>query len=236
MYAKGHLLYGLNATKEAIRDTGEFILVEGYTDLLSLYQAGRKKKKRGRSLGTALTPHQVALAARFASRAVVNYDGDAAGRTAAFRAVPLFFEKGVETRVIVLPENLDPDGFLKKKGADAYEALYSQAVSGLKFVIDSASRGKRLEIAEVKTRVLRTVMDAVEAVTDPIIRSEYLRSISGELGVDETLLRSLSRGKPADAPAAAVGTFAGENACSSFFWRIAPIGRCFRDLQEETGG
>lgn len=205
LYAKGHLLYGLNATKEAIRDTGEFILVEGYTDLLSLYQAGRKNVVA--SLGTALTPHQVALAARFASRAVVNYDGDAAGRTAAFRAVPLFFEKGVETRVIVLPENLDPDGFLKKKGADAYEALYSQAVSGLKFVIDSASRGKRLEIAEVKTRVLRTVMDAVEAVTDPIIRSEYLRSISGELGVDETLLRSLSRGKPADAPAAAVGTF-----------------------------
>ena len=201
LYSKGHLLYGLNATKDAIRDAGEFVLVEGYTDFLSLYQAGRKNVVA--SLGTALTPHQVALAARFAPKAVVNYDGDSAGQTAAFRAVPLFFEKGVETRVVVLPENLDPDSFLKKKGADAYEALYARAASGLKFVIDYASRGKRLDIPEIKTRVLRTVLDAVDAVTDPVIRSEYLRSISGELGVDEALLRTLQRGKPAEAPAAA---------------------------------
>jgi DNA primase len=205
LYSKGHLLYGLNVTKDAIRDEGEFILVEGYTDFLSLYQAGRKNVVA--SLGTALTPHQVGLAMRFAPKAVINYDGDAAGQTAAFRAVPLFFEKGVETRVLVLPENLDPDGFLKSKGTAAYDILYLNAVSGLKFVIDYVSRGKRLDVPEVKTKVLRSVMDIVDAVPDAIVRSEYLRLTAEHLGVEETLLRSLSREKPDETAAPPPDTF-----------------------------
>ena len=205
LYSKGHLLYGLNVTKDAIRDAGEFILVEGYTDFLSLYQAGRKNVVA--SLGTALTPHQVGLAMRFAPKAVINYDGDAAGQTAAFRAVPLFFEKGVETSVLVLPENLDPDGFLKSKGTAAYDVLYPNAVSGLKFVIDYVSRGKRLDVPEVKTKVLRSVMDVVDAVPDAIVRSEYLRLTAEHLGVEETLLRSLSREKPDETAAPPLDTF-----------------------------
>jgi len=107
VYAKGQMLYGLNFSKDAIRTAGEAILVEGYTDFLSLYRSGFKNCVA--SLGTALTPRQVGLVQRFAPRIVVNYDGDAAGRTAALRAVPICFEKGVETRVLVLPDNLDPD-------------------------------------------------------------------------------------------------------------------------------
>ncbi len=205
LYSKGHLLYGLNVTKDAIRDAGEFILVEGYTDFLSLYQAGRRNVVA--SLGTALTPHQVGLAMRFAPKAVINYDGDAAGQTAAFRAVPLFFEKGVETRVLVLPENLDPDGFLKTRGTAAYDLLYPGAVSGLKFVIGYLSRGKRLDVPEVKTKVLRAVMDVVEAAPDAIVRSEYIRFTAEHLGVEEALLRSLSQGKPDELAARPPETF-----------------------------
>ncbi len=192
LYRKGQLLYGLNFTKDDIREAGEFILVEGYTDFLSLYQAGRKNVVA--SLGTALTPHQVGLAMRFAPKVVVNYDGDAAGQTAAYRAVPLFFDKGVETRVLVLPENLDPDSFIKNKGSAAYDALYAEAAPALKFAVDYAARGKRLDVPEVKTRVLRAVMEMVDAVPDAIVRSEFLRQTAEHLGIDETVLRSLSRG------------------------------------------
>jgi len=201
LYRKGQLLYGLNVTKDEIREAGEFVLVEGYTDFLALYQAGRKNVVA--SLGTALTPHQVGLASRFAPKAIVNYDGDAAGQTAAYRAVPLFFEKGVEARVLVLPENLDPDGFVNKKGPAAYEALYAEAVPGLKFVIDFAARGKKLDVPEVKARVLRAVMEIVEAVPDAIVRSEFLRQTAEHLGVEETVLRALSKGGPPAEPAAA---------------------------------
>jgi DNA primase len=196
LYSKGHLLYGLNVTKEAIRETGEFILVEGYTDFLALYQAGRKNVVA--SLGTALTPFQIGLAMRFAPKVVINYDGDAAGQTAAFRAVPLFFEKGVETRVLILPENLDPDSFLKKNGASAYEALFPNAVSGLKYIIDHASRGQRMDVPEVKTKVLRSILTVLEVIPDAIVRSEYLRRTAEQIGVEEALLRSLSQGRAAE--------------------------------------
>jgi DNA primase len=78
---------------------------------------------------------------RFASRVIVNYDGDSAGLTAAARAVPLGFEKGLNVEVLVLPDGLDPDAFLKKHGRDRYLALLKRTVPGLKFLIDKLANG-----------------------------------------------------------------------------------------------
>ena len=116
LYSKGKLLYGLNFSKDAIRDAGTVILVEGYTDFSALFQAGIRNVVA--SLGTALTAWQVGQAMRFASRMVINYDGDSAGMAAAARAVPLGFEKGLNVEVLVLPEDKDPDAFIKKNGRD----------------------------------------------------------------------------------------------------------------------
>ena len=110
LYSKGKLLYGLNFSKDAIRDAGTVILVEGYTDFSALFQAGIRNVVA--SLGTALTAWQVGQAVRFASRMVINYDGDNAGMAAAARAVPLGFEKGLNVEVLVLPEDKDPDAFI----------------------------------------------------------------------------------------------------------------------------
>ena len=192
VYAKGHMLYGLNYSKDAIRSAGESILVEGYTDFLSLYRAGFKNCVA--SLGTALTPQQVALVQRFAPRIAINYDGDAAGRTAALRAVPICFEKGLETRVLVLPDNLDPDGFLEKHGREAYLKLLDAAAPGLSFIIDASVAGKRMAVPEVKTKVLRSILDVIEAIPDAFIRSEYLTQAAQRLRVDEAVLRGLSAG------------------------------------------
>jgi DNA primase len=189
VYSKGKLLYGLNFTKEAVRDAGTVILVEGYTDFSALYQAGIRNVVA--SLGTALTAWQVAQAQRFASRMIINYDGDSAGRTAAARAVPLGFEKGLNVEVLVLPEDKDPDAFLKKHGRDKYLALQKKAVSGLKFLIDSLTKGARMSVPEEKGRVVRAVVKEIEKVPDPTARSEYLRMASQELSVDEGLLRSI---------------------------------------------
>jgi DNA primase len=145
-----------------------------------------------------LTPHQIGLVMRFAPKVVINYDGDPAGRTAAFRAVPLFFEKGVETRVLVLPENLDPDEFLRKNGREAYDALYPGAAPGLKYIIDYAALGKRMDVPEVKTKVLRSVLAVLEEIPDALVRSEYLRQTAEHFGVEESLLRRLAQGKPTE--------------------------------------
>lgn len=189
LYSKGKLLYGLNFSKDAIRDAGTVILVEGYTDFSALFQAGIRNVVA--SLGTALTAWQVGQAMRFASRMVINYDGDSAGMAAAARAVPLGFEKGLNVEVLVLPEDKDPDAFIKKNGRDKYLALQKKAVSGLKFLIDSLAKDVQMSIPEEKGRIVRAVVKEIEKVPDAVARSEYLQRASQELGIGEDLIRSI---------------------------------------------
>ncbi|MEW5900672.1 MAG: DNA primase [Acidobacteriota bacterium] len=194
VYSKGKVLYGLNWTKEAVREAGELILVEGYTDFAALYQAGIRNIAA--SLGTALTLHQVALAKRFAPRLIVNYDGDAAGQNAAFRAIPICFEAGVHTRVLVLPLNLDPDAFIRKHGREAFLDLAAKSVSGLKYLIDMNLRSGQMSVPEDKARIVRSVVGEMQKMPDAIVRSEYIRQASEYLSVDEALLRQFIE-KPA---------------------------------------
>jgi DNA primase len=199
LYSKGKLLYGLNITKDAIRKEGSAILVEGYTDFSSLYQAGVTNVVA--SLGTALTPWQVGQALRFAPRLVVNYDGDNAGRTAAARAVPLGLEKGLNVEVLVLPDGLDPDAFLRKHGREKYLAAMKRTIPGLDFLIDSLSAGVRMSVPEEKGKVARAVVREIEKVPDPVARSEYLRRASAKLGISEELFRNIVEAKtPAKGP------------------------------------
>ncbi len=203
LYSKGKLLYGLNFSKDAIRDQGVLVLVEGYMDFSALYQAGVGNVAA--SLGTALTPSQVAQAMRFAPRVVINYDGDSAGLAAAARAVPLCLEKGLNAEVLTLPEGLDPDAFVRKYGPEKYLALQKKAVPGLKFMIDAMGREARMNIPEEKGRVARAVVREIEKVPDAVARSEYLAEASHYLGVGEGILRGLVEGgrpEPGAAPEA----------------------------------
>ncbi len=199
LYTKGKLLYGLNFAKDAIREAGAAVLVEGYTDFSALYQAGIRNVVA--SLGTALTAWQVGQTMRFASRMIVNYDGDSAGRAAAARAVPLGFEKGLNVEVLVLPDDLDPDAFIKKHGRDRYLALMKRTVPGIDFLIDSLVKGVAMSVPEEKGRVARAVVKEIEKVPDPVARSEYLRRASQRLGVGEDLLRNIVENRaPAKGP------------------------------------
>jgi DNA primase len=194
VYSKGKVLYGLNWTKEAIQQSEEVILVEGYTDFASLFQAGIRNIAA--SLGTALTPHQVSLARRFAGSVIINYDGDAAGQNAALRAVPICFEYGIPSRVLVLPQNLDPDGFIRKHGHEAYQKLVNGSIPGLNFLIAAALRTGRMNVPEEKARMVKSVVAEIEKIPDSIVRSEYLRQMSEHFSVDEAMLRLMIE-KPA---------------------------------------
>jgi DNA primase len=187
LYSKGKLLYGLNISKDAIREAGEAILVEGYTDYAALYQAGIGNVIA--SLGTALTPFQVAQAARFTPRLIINYDGDSAGLNACARAVPICLEKGMNVDALILPDGLDPDAFLAKHGRDRYLGLLKKSVPGLDFLIETLVRGVRMDLPEERARVIRAVIREIDKVPDALARGEYLRRAGERLGVDETTLR-----------------------------------------------
>jgi DNA primase len=190
VYSKGRVLYGLNWTKEAVRQAGELILVEGYTDFASLFQAGIKNVAA--SLGTSLTTHQVAQAGRFASKLIVNYDADPAGKNAAFRAVPICFENGIQVNVLALPEGQDPDAYVRNHGRAPYLDLVKKSQSGLKFLVDMTLRTGRMTVPEEKARMVKSVLAELEKIPDAIVRSEYLRQTSEYLSMDEAVLRRLS--------------------------------------------
>ncbi len=201
LYSKGKLLYGLNLSKDAVRSASEAILVEGYTDYASLYQAGIKNVVA--SLGTALTPNQVSQAARFAPRMIISYDGDMAGRNACARAIPLCLEKGMSVQALILPKDMDPDGFLRKYGHDRFQGLIKKSLPGLNFLIGMYSRGVKMNVPEEKAKVVRAVVKEIEKVPDSVARGEHIKQMSGLLSVDEEMLRTIIESKPPEKDAEA---------------------------------
>ncbi|MEM8559560.1 MAG: DNA primase, partial [Bacteroidota bacterium] len=115
VYHKSEVLYGLRQAKQAIRGEGEALLVEGYTDVVSLHQAGVEHVVA--SSGTALTPQQVRLAGRYAQAVVLLYDADSAGLDAALRAIDLVLAEGLGVYAVALPDGADPDAFVQQFGA-----------------------------------------------------------------------------------------------------------------------
>src|SRR5690349_3444638 len=170
-YTKGKHLFGLNLTRDEIRRQGFAILVEGYLDLIVPYQHGVKNMVA--SLGTALTPEQVKLIARFARKVLVNYDGDRAGVQAAKRAIETLLAEDIEVKVLVLPDNADPDDFIRKYGVTEYQQRRSKAQPQIQFVIDQALRDRNLHNPADKAAAVEETLPFVRAVRGRIQRREY---------------------------------------------------------------
>jgi DNA primase len=188
-YTKGKHLYGLNLTRDEIRRQGFAILVEGYLDLIVPYQIGVRNVVA--SLGTALTPEQVKLIARFARKVVVNYDGDRAGVQAAKRAIETILAEDLEVKVLVLPDNADPDDFIRKFGAAEYQKRRGEAQPHIQFVIDQAVRDRNLHSPADKAAAVEEALPFVRAVRDRIQKREYFDITMDALRVQPDQRREL---------------------------------------------
>src|SRR5229473_6503894 len=170
-YVKGKNLFGLNLTRDEIRRQEFVILVEGFLDLIVPYQHGVRNVVA--SLGTALTPEQVKLIGRFARKVVVNYDGDRAGVQAAKRAIETLLAEDLEVKVLVLPDNADPDDFIRKYGAVEYQKRRGEAQPHIQFVIDQAVRDRNLHSPADKAAAVEEALPFVRAVRNRIQKREY---------------------------------------------------------------
>jgi len=188
-YTKGRHLYGLNLTRDEIRRQGFAILVEGYLDLIVPYQIGVRNVVA--SLGTALTPEQVKLIARFARKVVVNYDGDRAGVQAAKRAIETILAEDLEVKVLVLPDNADPDDFIRKYGATEYQKRRGEAQPHIQFVIDQAVRDRNLHSPADKAAAVEEALPFVRAVRSRIQKREYFDITMDALRVQPEQRREL---------------------------------------------
>jgi DNA primase len=185
-YTKGRHLFGLNLARNEIRKRKFAILVEGYLDLIIPYQFGVQNIVA--SLGTALTPEQVKLLGRFARKVVVNYDGDKAGEKAAKKALEIFqafIIEGFEVKVLALPENADPDEFIRKYGVQEYNKRRGEALQLIDFIIEQATRGRDLRRPTDKEEAAKEVLPFICAVRNGIQKREYFDMAMASLRINE---------------------------------------------------
>lgn len=187
-YVKGEHLYGIFQSKEEIRKKKYAILVEGYLDLIALYQYGINNCVA--SLGTAFTEQQSKLLGRFAKKVVVNYDGDKAGIKAARRAIETLLVEDFEIKILVLPNGQDPDDFLKANGFAAYKKQHeTNAGTYLQFVLDAAVRDKNLAVPKQKAEAIEDVMPVLSLVRNPIQKRDSFDQAMTFFRVDDAILK-----------------------------------------------
>jgi DNA primase len=190
-YVKGRNLFGLNLTRDEIRRAGFAILVEGFLDLIVPYQFGIRNVVA--SLGTALTPDQVRLLSRFARKVVVNYDGDNAGVQAAKKAIEILLAEDLEVKILVLPDNSDPDEFIRKSGASEYQRQRGEAQPHIQFVIDQALRNRNLSNPADKDAALEEVLPYVYEVKSSLQQHEYFVMVMDRFKVPPSERRRYSQ-------------------------------------------
>ena len=191
VYHKKEVLYGLSQAKRAIRQTDEVMLVEGYTDVISLSQAGVENVVA--SSGTALTEGQVETLNRYAKRALLLYDADEAGGRATMRGLDRVLEQGMGAYAVELPEGTDPDEYVQQEGGDAFADYVDEHRQDLpSFAYQRARRQGELETPEDRVEAQRSIIESVARIPDPNLRREYVTRTSEVVGVpDSDLFRML---------------------------------------------
>ncbi len=185
VYTKGKNLYGLFMTREAIRVRDMAVLVEGYFDLLSLWNVGIENCVA--TLGTALTTEQVDLLRRFTRNVVVLFDSDEAGQKAMRRSLGLFLAAGVQARVLLLPKGDDPDSFVRAYGKTRLTSEIDAAYPIVDYFIEEVigRSGSFEDIREV-TREAISLMGAIE---NPLERDVFIKRIADRLAIDHEILK-----------------------------------------------
>ena len=190
IYHKGRVLYGLSIARDAIRRQDSVLVVEGYTDLISLAQAGIQHVVA--TAGTALTEDHGRLLARFARQLVLLFDGDAAGDAAAMRALEVLFGTSLDVRVVSLPSEHDPDTFVQAHGPEALLNQAENARSVLDFYLGRLAQQHDLSSIEGKGRAVETFKPLLAKLNKPqdaVRRDLLLREVAQRLAVDEQALR-----------------------------------------------
>ncbi len=160
MFKKGHHVYALNLARTAISRSHAVVIVEGYTDVLALHQAGIENVVA--CLGTALTSDHLELLARYAEEIILAYDADAAGVNAAARNIPMLEACPAEVRIVLLPEGLDPDEAIRRDGAEGFTRLLANRTTPVEYLID-------LEFAKHADRGSDGVLQAARAAVEVLV-------------------------------------------------------------------
>ena len=188
IYHKSRELYGIYFAKQAIVKQDKCFLVEGYTDVISMHQAGVENVVA--SSGTSLTSGQIRMIHRFTNNITVLYDGDMAGIKASIRGIDMLLEEGMNIKVMLLPDGDDPDSFARKHNATEFqEYITAHEVDFIRFktnLLMSDAGGDPYKRAALITDIVKSI----SVIPEAIVRSEYIKECSQMLHVEERILVS----------------------------------------------
>ncbi len=187
IFDKGKILYGLNFSKEAIRKKEEMILVEGYTDVIALHQAGIENVVA--SMGTSLTPSQARLIKRYSDRVFIAYDQDKAGIAATLRSFDLLMNADLQVDIINMPQGMDPEELVRKEGIDFFLERKKRAISYFDYRLDMAISDRSSLARRDKGDIVAILFSILEK-TRLERRQEMIRRLSQRLDLDEESLRA----------------------------------------------
>jgi len=200
IYRKQEILYNLHRARSTIARSGEAFVVEGYTDVIGLAQAGIDNVVA--TCGTALGEKHLALLSRFAERAVLAFDSDEAGARAAERASAFQEAFPIQAVVMVIPDGLDPAEFVAKHGAQGVRAAATHARPLVEYMIRRTVERHDLGTVEGRSAAVAAALPYLQQLTDPVRRSEYAGLLADLAGVSESsVLQSLERrlgGRPTE--------------------------------------
>lgn len=191
VYHKSEILYGLYQAKQAIRKKEEVMLVEGYTDVISLHQAGVENVVA--SSGTSLTKEQVKIIGRYAKRVLMLFDADTAGANAALRGIDIVLGQGLAAYAVSLPGGEDPDSYVQANGGDAFESFVAgQRLDFVAFKHLLAQRSGQLDSPEGQSEAIHSVVASIARISDEIKQQAFIRRTSEVFRVaDIELFRTL---------------------------------------------
>ena len=187
LFDKSKTLYNVNLLKKLKREQAisNVIIVEGYMDTISLYQAGFKNVVA--SMGTALTKDQARLVKRYSENVLISYDGDFAGQSADLRGIEILTSEGLNVRVVPMPDGLDPDD-VAKQGEDAYQACLDAAMPLIDYRLHTLERKYDLSKPEEKRKYVSAALKIIKTAESAAIKEELLKRVSNKAGVSYAAL------------------------------------------------
>ena len=199
IYNKSRILYGLYQAKEALREGRDAIMVEGYVDMVTLFQEGIRNVVA--SGGTALTAEQVQLVHRYADSLTLVYDADEAGSGATLRGLDIALENGLDVHIVELPEGHDPDSFIRTEGRDAFRKQWESRKSFIEYKAYRLLAQTGRSGPEEKASAVRSIVQSVAKIPDELKRNLFIKDVAHKFDLYESVLyRELEKWAPRPEP------------------------------------
>lgn len=188
VFKKGEILYNYHRAKNIARLKDEIIVTEGFMDVIRLYSIGIENAVA--TMGTAVTKEQCNLIKRMAKKVILMFDGDDAGKKAAYNASSMLNQMGVDALIVVLEDNLDPDEYIIKNGLEKMEYKLSHPLTMMDFKIDYLKKDKDIKTAEGKAKYIKDMIEELNSISDSIYKEATILKICEETGFDIDFVKS----------------------------------------------